>query len=114
MDKQDKCVEKESKSASKISKPNFSWDDDKVAEVSRLVWEHRNSSEIWTEDLTAELVIIRKYKIEKALSYLKADLIISNIDNNTNNVIVDGKKLNELIKYLTNYQAELHGAFIGQ
>lgn len=76
----------------------FVWDDEKVAEVARKIWEEKKDAVMWTSDLTAELSIIKRYKFEKITRSLIDDLGTEKFSDSR--FIVDIEKLEDLLRYL--------------
>lgn len=90
-----------------IKRPvTFEWTDDRVAEVSRIIFTERDESPVWTADYGAEKSIIRRFKLQTIVNQ-KLEEMASEVGIGDNVVVVNKDKLNELVRYLSDYQAEL-------
>lgn len=78
---------------------NFIWNDEKVAQVSRIIMEERENSEIWSTDHTAELNIIEQFKKSELLSQILTYLNPHQIEKGEKVIVtVDG--FNDVLKFL--------------
>ena len=84
--------------------PYFMWTDDLVAEVSKRIYDDRCKSPVWTSDNTAELNIIKDFKLWKVINEKMEDFIVSETENQ---LTVKKDKFRELLKFLTTFHNNL-------
>ena len=84
----------------------FTWTDEKVARVSKIIRDEYNSSEIWSGDYTAELNIIKKFKLDTILEQKLSNVIVKDIED-SEILIVDKREFGKLIDFLTTYQTQI-------
>lgn len=102
-------MKEQTKANDKIKTPiTFEWTDEKVAEVYSIIAREYKDSKTWSGDSTIELNIIKKYKFDKTIHEKIKCLNIINVGNE-DIVMVDYIKLQNLIQYLSRYQADLQG-----
>jgi hypothetical protein len=86
---------------------NFKWTDEKVCEVSRIIGSEKSKSDVWTSDYTAELGIIKQYKLRSFYEEAIKDLGVTYLSHTNPKVekqmIISQEKFQEFIQKITKY-----------
>lgn len=80
----------------------FIWTDERVAEVSRLIYDKKRMSDVWTSDYTAELNIIKDFKLTEFVKYKIAKATYTEIEEE-DKIIMDRNKFFQLIGDIVDY-----------
>ena len=83
----------------------FHWNIEAIIEVSQIICDAKNNSEIWTTDGTAERNIVKNFIKQKKFEEIYKDLIIQDLGEN---LIVNKNVLEDCFDFINNYRDDYY------